>query len=256
MKLSPHVRIEDIDRRHWKRMLELPQLGRVPHKRSRHLLIYVENGRARKAVHSLLGAQPIDGIDLNDLEGTRLRYDVGRVSVMHDTDVRRMLSAQNGVHAGADLIEQGLTLYNGIMGDLNGLTTHPKRKPRPLLPLLAARFAGGWMVPAKSVSAFFVTEGDKLWTSFLVGRGRDDVDLLTTARALEERNLLPERATPQALHAALQAAFGRVGSCLVVPKEIVERYNRKEIERSEFWSLLTTGDVYWDPCPIPRLLRI
>jgi hypothetical protein len=257
MKLAPDLRIEDLDPLHWRRILELGRLGYDPEDHpERNLLVYTENGLIRKAIDSGAGAVSFEDIDLRNLEATRMRYGVKRVTVVSDADIDRMRAVQGRLLPFDDFLSQALTLVFGISRESRGILTHPPKKNAMLPPVWLAKWIAGRLVPPDAASALFIIDGERLWTALISHRSGDSIDLMTGFRYLEERGFDPAEHTPAALHEALEKAFDQqVGSCLVIPKGIIEQMNRGEVGRRGFWRLLAEREIYWNPCPVPRWLR-
>ena len=256
MRISPQIKIEDIDPLQWRRLLTLRQLDAPSRTGPRRLLVYTEDGRIRKAIDTVSGPVKWDAVDLGDLEATARHYGVDQVIAVDHAQLARVRAAQALALEETDYVAQMLVLFNALVRETRRARSWPHGLGLHRVTPWLVQVAGQWVLPDDAVSAVFVLDTDSIWTSLLLKTRGETLELFTTAQYLQARSAIPPSLTAPALRAAVEQVLGHTGSFLVIPKHLISLWNQRGLSYRLFWRQRREGLFTWEPCPVPWPLRI
>lgn len=194
--LSPAVLVQDIDADGWanlfsladrttiKRILNERIKSRTPRKR---LLIMYQGENVLKAWHSEKGSLLEDFVWSGpaDLEALANRYDADRVTAVERGAIPRIYeNFQKKMNFKDTYVKQIFTIIEAVRAEIGkGLLFYPEPKI-PHLSYEAVNQLYKIFVPDNAAIVFYLFEGERVWTSLIIGLKNGVVDLITSHDAL------------------------------------------------------------------------
>lgn len=194
--LSTDVLVQDIDADGWanlfsladrrtiKRILNETVKIRAPRKR---LFIMYQGENVLKAWHSEKGSLLDDFVwsGPSDIESIANRYDVDRITVVERSAIPRIYeNFQKRMNFKDTYVKQIFTIIEAVRAEIGkGLMFYPEPKI-PHLSYEAVNQIYKIFVPDNATVVFYLFEGERVWTSLIIGIKNGLVDLLTSHDAL------------------------------------------------------------------------
>lgn len=194
--LSPDVLVQDIDAEGWanlfslmdrrtiKRILNESVRERPPRKR---LLIMYQGENVLKAWHSEKGSLLDDFVwgGPSDLESVANRYEADRVTAIERGAIPRIYeNFQRKINFKDTYVKQIFTIIEAVRAEIGkGLLFYPEPKI-PHLSYDAVNQLFKIFAPDNATVVFYLFEGERVWTSLIVGIKNGLVDLITSHDAL------------------------------------------------------------------------
>ncbi|MCB9488091.1 MAG: hypothetical protein H6684_05125 [Deltaproteobacteria bacterium] len=179
--LSPDVQIVDIDGRHWKNLLDLPN---GPKRWSTFLLIFMRDDECVKALRVPGGPIPnFEFVGDENLAPLAKKYGVDYVAVAPVALLRRVFSqAQNAVRRADDWDQQIRSMVTTVSALVRSEVRWYPRAPR-FVPKVDGEKLGGWIErlwPDGTAIGLFAFDGTRPHTSLIVGKEGGKITRMTT----------------------------------------------------------------------------